>query len=114
MMKSFEDFQAFGKESLDAYVASATALTKGFQAIAAETADFSRKSFEKGTQAFEQATQAKSLDKVFELQQGYAKEAYDSFLGQVNKIGELYMAAAKDAYRPFESKFAEFGIKAPK
>jgi hypothetical protein len=114
MMKSFEDFQSFGKDSFDAYVASAAALTKGMQAIAAVASDFSRKSFEKGSQAFEQAAQAKSLDKVFEVQQSYAKEAYDSFVGQMNKIGELYIAAAKDAYKPFEAKFAEFGIKAPK
>ncbi len=114
MIKSFEDFQSFGKDSFDAYVASATAMTKGLQAIAAETADYSRKSFEKGSQAFEQASQAKSIDKVFELQQGFAKEAYDSFVGQMNKLGELYIAAAKDAYRPFEAKFAEFGFKAPK
>jgi phasin family protein len=114
MIKSFEDFQSFGKDSFDAYVASATALTKGFQAIAAEAADFSRKSFEKSSQAFQTATAAKSLDKVFEVQQNYAKEAYESFLGQANKVGELYLAAAKDAYKPFESKFAEMGVKLPK
>jgi hypothetical protein len=39
MIKSFEDFQAIGKDGFDAYVASATAMTKGFQAIAAEAAD---------------------------------------------------------------------------
>ncbi len=114
MIKSFEDMQSLGKDSLDAYVASATAMTKGFQAIAAETADFSRKSFEKGSQVFEQASQAKSFDKVLEVQQSFAKESYETFLGQMNKIGELYIAAAKDAYRPFESKMAEFGFKAPK
>ena len=37
MIKSFEDFQAKSKEGYEAYVASATALTKGFQAIAKET-----------------------------------------------------------------------------
>jgi hypothetical protein len=114
MIKSFEDFQVFGKDGFDAYVASAAAMSKGFQAIAAETADFSRKSFEKSTQVFEQASQAKSLDKVMELQQGYAKEAYDSFVGQMNKIGELYMAAAKDAFKPFEAKFGDLGFKVPK
>jgi phasin family protein len=114
MIKSFEDFQSLGKDSFDAYVASATALTKGFQAIAAEAADYSRKSFEKSSQAFQTATAAKSLDKVIEVQQSYAKEAYESFLGQVNKVGELYLAAAKDAYKPFESKFAEMGVKVPK
>ena len=56
MIKSFEDFQAFGKDSVDAYVASATALNKGIQTITAEAVDFSRKSFERGTEAFEKAS----------------------------------------------------------
>ena len=43
MIKSFEDFQAIGKDRVDAYVASATALSKGFQTITAEAVDFSRK-----------------------------------------------------------------------
>ena len=75
MMKSFEEFQTFGKDGFEAYVASATALTKGIQAIAQEAADFSRKSFEKGTAAFEKATAAKSFEKALEVQQGFAKEA---------------------------------------
>ena len=53
MIKSFEDFQAFGKDGFETYVASATAMTKGLQAIAAEAADFSRKSFEKNTEVFQ-------------------------------------------------------------
>ena len=39
MMKSFEEFQTFGKDGFEAYVASSTAVTKGMQAIAQETAD---------------------------------------------------------------------------
>jgi len=111
MIKSFEDFQTFGKDGLEAYVASATAMTKGFQAIAQEAAEFSRKSFEKNSQAFEQAVAAKSFDKVVELQQAFAKDAYESFVGEVDKIGEIYAAAAKEAYKPFESKWSSFGFK---
>jgi hypothetical protein len=114
MIKSFEDFQALGKDSVDAYVASATALSKGFQTITAEAVDFSRKSFERGTEAFEKATAAKSLDKALEVQQGYAREAYEAFLGQMNKFGELYLATAKEAYKPFESKLAGFTPKVTK
>ena len=35
-------------------------------------------------------------------------------MGEVNKMGELYMAAAKEAYKPFEGQLAQFGVKAPK
>lgn len=108
MMKTFEDLQSFGKDGLETYVASATALTKGFQTIAAETADYSRKSFEKSAQAFEKVLSANSVEKAFEVQQGFAKEAFESYIGQMNKIGELYLAAAKEAYKPFESKLTQF------
>ena len=114
MIKSFEDFQAFGKDNVDAYVASATAVSKGLQTITAEAVDFSRKSFERSTEAFEKVTSAKSFDKALEVQQGYAKEAYEAFLGQMNKFGELYLATAKEAYKPFESKFSGIAPKVTK
>jgi phasin family protein len=105
-MKNFEDVQNFGKEGFEAWVASATAMTKGFQTVAQEVAEFSRKSLELSTQTFEKAVAARSVERVLEVQQGYAKEAYEAALTQANKLGELYVAAAKDAYKPFEAAFA--------
>jgi phasin family protein len=114
MYKSFEDFQSYGKENMDAYAASAQALTKGFQAITAETADYTRKAFEKSSEVFEKAVQSKSFEKAVELQQTYAKDAYEAFVAQSSKLGEMWSAAARDAYKPFEAKLAQFGVKAPK
>ncbi len=114
MMKSFEEFQSFGKDGIEAYVASSTAVTKGMQAIAQEAADFSRKSFEKGTAAFEKMTAVKSLDKAIEAQQAFAKESYDAMVAQMTKMNELYLTTAKEAFKPFEASLAAFGVKAPK
>ncbi|MFL5258532.1 MAG: phasin family protein [Hyphomicrobiales bacterium] len=114
MMKSFEDFQTYGKEGMDAYVASAAAVTKGFQTMTAEAVEYARRTFEKGSEAFEQAAAAKSFDKALEVQQGYAKDTYESLFSQLNKFGELYLATAKEAYRPFEAKFSSFAPKVAK
>jgi len=111
MIKSFEEFQTFGKDGFDAYVASATAVSKGFQTIAQEAVEYSRKSFEKGSQAIEKATAAKSLDKALEVQQAFAKESYEALVAQLTKLNELYVATAKEAYKPFEASFQAFGIK---
>ena len=113
MIKSLEEFQTIGKDGFEAYVAATSALTKGFQAMAQEAANFSRTSFEKSTGAVERAVAAKSFDKAVEVQQGFAKEAYEAFVGQMSKMGELYVATAKEAYKPFESSLAAFGVKAP-
>jgi phasin family protein len=114
MIKSFEEFQTLGKDGFEAYAASANALTKGFQAIAQEAADFSRKSFERSSEVIERAVATKSFDKALEVQQGYAKEAYEAFVGEWSKLSELYIATAKEAYKPFESSMAALGLKAPK
>ena len=62
MIKSFEEAQNWGKQGFEAYVASATAWTKGMQSIATEVADYSRKSFEEGSAMVEKAVAAKSFD----------------------------------------------------
>lgn len=113
MMKSFEELQAFGKNGFEAYVAATNAWTKGFQAMAQEAAEFSRKSFEKNSAAFEQVAAVKSFDKALEVQQALAKESYETLVAQVTKMNELAVATAKEAYKPFESSFAAFGFKAP-
>ena len=111
MIKSFEELQSLGKGGFEAYAASANALTRGFQAMAQDAAEFSRKSFETSTAAVERATAAKSIETALEVQQGYAKDAYEAFVGQMSKFGELYVATAKEAYKPFEASFQAFGFK---
>ena len=49
--KGFEDVQKFGKESVDASMKAFGAVSKGAQAIAVETVDYSKKAFEEGTAA---------------------------------------------------------------
>jgi hypothetical protein len=114
MNKQIEDLQAISKDGYEAVLASAKAVTAGFQTIGQEATDFSKTAFAKSTAVFEQATAAKSFDKVLEVQQGYAKEAYEAFVSQATKLNELYAATAKEAFKPFEAGFAAFGIKAAK
>ncbi|QPC41634.1 phasin family protein [Kaustia mangrovi] len=111
MIKSFEDFQIVGKDNFDASVASVTAMTKGFQTMAAEMADYSRKALEESTKAVETVMAAKSVDKAVEAQQTFAKQAYEGYLGEMNKLGEIYLNAAKEAYKPFEAQLAQFNGK---
>jgi len=103
MMKNFEDMQKMGKDSMDATMKSFGTLSKASQQIAAEFADYSKKSFEEGTKVFEKMLGVKSLDKALEIQADYAKTAYEGFVAQATKIGELYADLAKETYKPFEA-----------
>ena len=105
MLKGFEDFQKVGKDGFDAAVKSFGEVNKGFQAIAAEVTDYSKKAFEEGTRAFEQLIGAKSVEQAVEIQSQYAKKAYDNYIAEVSKLGEMYVGLARDAYKPVESAF---------
>lgn len=109
MLKNFDDMQKYGKEHVDSAMKAWGHVSKGVQAIAAETADYSKKSFEEGSAALEKLLGAKSLEKAVEIQAAYAKSAYDGFIAQATKMGELYADLAKETYKPFEA----FVAKAP-
>jgi hypothetical protein len=109
MVKSIDDMQQLGKDTMDATMKSFGAFSKSLQAIAVEMADFSKKVFEQGTAATEKLIGAKSLDKAIEVQSDYAKNAYESFVAEATKLGELYADLAKEAYKPFETHFGKVG-----
>ena len=103
MLKNFEDMQKMSKDSMDATMKSFGTLSKAGQAIATEMADYSKKSFEDGTKVMEKLLGAKSLDKAIEIQSEYAKSAYEGFVAQATKMGELYADLAKESYKPYEA-----------
>jgi hypothetical protein len=51
-MFKFEDYQVYGKNGYEAMVASATAWSKGYQAMTQEMVDFSKKEFGSCWQGF--------------------------------------------------------------
>ena len=108
MAQNFEDVQKFGKENLDSAVKAMTALTKGYQAIAAEMVDFTKKSFEDSSATIEKIAAVKSLDKAIEVQSEFAKSAYEAAVARATKIGELYTDLMKEAFKPFEATFGKF------
>jgi hypothetical protein len=45
----------------------------------------------------------KKVDEAVQLQTEFAKSAYEDFVAGATRIGELYTAMAKDAFKPFEA-----------
>ena len=107
MLKNFEDFQKVGKDNVDVALKQFGTVSKGWQAIATEVADYSKKSFEHGTATLESLLGAKSLEKAIEIQTDYVKTAYEGFVAQSSKLGELYTDLAKETYKPLEGMIAK-------
>ena len=107
MLKTFEDFQKLGKDNVDVAMKQLGTVSKGWQAIATEFADYSKKSFEHGSATLEKLLGAKTLEKAIEVQSDYVKTAYEGFVAEAAKIGELYTDLAKETYKPLEGILAK-------
>lgn len=102
MMKQFEDFQKLGQGNVDTMMKMFGEWNKGWQAISAEMTDYTKRSFEEGTQTLEKLMSAKSLEQAMEIQTSFAKRSYDEYMHQWSKIGGMYAEFAKEAYKPME------------
>ena len=107
IQKTNEEFQKSSKDNYDAMLRSYGELNEGFQAIAKRWTEFSQQSFEDATRAWQQMIAAKSLEQAFEIQSNYAKTAYDNWMAEMSKMGEMYKSTATDAYKPVEQAMTE-------
>ena len=107
MTNQFEEFQKISKEQLEQVKESAASVTRGLQAIATETTDFSKRSLENTSSFMEKLIGVKSVDTAIQLQSEFAKSQFEGFVAQATKIGDIYKGIAKDAFKPLEAAIAK-------
>jgi len=54
---------------------------------------------------------AKSFEQAWEIQSQYAKKAFDAYIAQASKLGEMYVELARNAYQPVEQVAAKTARK---
>lgn len=86
----------------DAFPASAAAPANtasiDMQTIALAYGEYTRKSFEQTKSFVEKLAGVRSLDKAIEIQTEFAKQAYETFVMDAQKIRELYSGLAKQTF----------------
>ncbi len=107
MLQPFDQIQKYGQENLQAVMKTFGTVSKSAQAIAVETADYAKKSFEQSTSTVEKLVGAKSFDKAIEIQADFLKNSFDGLVAQSTKLGALYTNLAKDAFKPYEGLIAK-------
>ncbi|MCB1446623.1 MAG: phasin family protein [Rhizobiaceae bacterium] len=106
-MFKFDDTNLYGKEAMDNLLKSYSAATKGFQAIATEASDYSKKAYEANVAHFEALMSVRSLEAAVELNTAFAKSAIEGYLAELNKLGEMYSDIAKQTYAPAQAVAAK-------
>jgi hypothetical protein len=107
MAMQFEDIQKASKEQLEHAATAAASLTRGFQAIATEATDYSKRSLEHTSSYIEKLMGVKSLETAIQIQSEFAKTQLEGFVAQATKMSELYKELAKEAFKPVETAMSQ-------
>ncbi len=97
----------FGKEAFDNGLRSLAAVSKGAQAIAVETGEYFKKTFQDSAAAWQDVIGAESLNSAVEIQSRFAKSAYEGYVAETTRLTGLYTDLAKEIVKPFEDAFAK-------
>jgi len=106
-MLKVDEMQKTSNESVNAMTRSFEGATKATQAITAEIADYTRRSFEHGAKTMEKLVGAKSPDKAFEVQTEYARAAYESYVSYATNLYQLYVDLGREAFRSYQDLTAK-------
>jgi phasin family protein len=103
-MAAMAEVGAFGKENVEALVASATAATKGLEAVSARAVAYSKTAMENHLAAAKAIMTSKSVQEVLERQAEYARSAFDGYVAEMGKMTELLSGVTKDAVKPINER----------
>ncbi len=84
--------------------ASANTASIDMQTIALAYGEYTRKSFEQTRSFVEKLAGVRSLDQAIEIQTEFAKQAYETFVMDAQKIRELYSGLAKQTFEDAVAK----------
>lgn len=105
---NFDEFHNFSKQQIEAATTVAGVVSKGFQDIAAEAADYSKHSWTAGTEAVERLLGAKTVESAVQIQTDYVKSAYEGFVARTTKINEIVAKVAAEAAKPVQNAFSAY------
>jgi len=103
-LNALNEVNSLSKSNFEAVIESFTAATKGVEAVGAQTAAFTKKSWEDGVAAAKSLSSAKSVQEVVELQSAYAKSSLEAYVAELNSLTETLSASFKDSFKPINAR----------
>jgi phasin family protein len=103
-VKGYDQMLGFTKETVEAYVKAANVAGKGAETLHNEIYAYSKQSIEDSIAAAKAVMASKSAHEAFELQTGFAKSAFEAYVGQLTKLSELMTATSKESLAPIQGR----------
>jgi len=108
-MAALSEASAFGKQNVEAWIASAAAAQKGFEALSARAVAFQKAALENHVAATKSLMTSKSVQEFAEKQNDYAKGAFEAYVAEVTEVSELVQGFAKETLQPINERVNAVG-----
>lgn len=108
-MAAMSEVSAFGKENMEAWMASASAAQKGMETISARAIAFSKLAMENHMAAAKSLMTSKSVQEFVEKQSEYARSSFDAYVAELTSISDLMAGVTKDAIKPLNERMTAVG-----
>jgi phasin family protein len=104
MMKSTEDFVAFGHANLEAFVKSGQIWSAGVQELTKQIATTAKASFDESISTFKAMSTAKSVKEAMDLQSSFAKAALEKAMAESNKLTDASIKLTEQTLAPITAR----------
>jgi phasin family protein len=104
MMKSTEDFVAFGQANLEAFVKSGQIWSAGVQELTKQFATSAKASFEESVSTFKAISTCKSVKEAMEMQSTFAKAALEKAMAESNKLTDASIKLTEQTLAPITAR----------
>lgn len=102
--KGYDQLFGYGKDTMEAYLKSANVAGKGAETLHNELYSFSKQAIEDQMAQAKALMGSKSVHEAFELQSDFAKSAFDAYVGEMTKLGEIVASTTKEAIEPLQGR----------
>lgn len=115
MFKTYDDVLSFNQANVDALVQSGTKLATGIEEVTKEYFGFAGKTFEQAMDNAKALTACKTATDVIQMQQKFAKDAWESAVAETNRMTEMGTVITKSVLEPIQARykatFEAFNVK---
>jgi phasin family protein len=106
---AMSEASAFGKQNVEAWIASAAAAQKGFEALSARTVAFQKDAMEKHVAAAKALMTSKSVQEFVEKQNDYAKTSFEAYVAELTTVSDLVAGVTKETMEPINERVTAVG-----
>jgi phasin family protein len=104
MMKTTEDFVAFGQANLEAFVKSGQIWSAGVQELTKQIATSAKASFDESVSTFKAMSTVKSVKEAIDLQSNFAKAALEKAMAESNKLTDASIKLTEQTLAPITAR----------